>query len=396
MITIVHKNLVRPPAPDRSSPHSACQQPLGIAGLNRYIQPPPAPNPGPVSTPALMLISVLEKTPPEGHTGFETAPFRPPAWLRGGHLQTVAGKFLRPKGSVPLEPLRVPTPDGDFLDLEVGPEPTPASPIVVLLHGLEGSTRRRYMRQAMTALLASGIRPIGLNFRSCSGVPNLRARSYHSGETGDLGYVLETLGRRFPGRAFGALGFSLGGNVLLRYLGEVAASGSTRLAAAAAISVPYDLAAGARMLENGGMGRLYTRYFLRSLQAKARTKAALLRGVVDMARIRAARTLREFDEAATAPLHGFRDADDYYRQASSKSILDRVRVPTLLIHALDDPFLPADAVPVAAMEENPWILGSLTGHGGHVGFIRAGAPPWPPAFWAEAEAVRYLSRLLVG
>ncbi len=336
------------------------------------------------------------EVPPEGHAGFETAPFRPPAWLRGGHLQTLAGKFLRPKGTVALEPLRVLTPDGDFLDLEVGPEPTPASPIVVLLHGLEGSTRRRYMRQAMTVLLASGIRPIGMNFRSCSGIPNLRARFYHSGETGDLGYVLKTLERLFPGRAFGALGFSLGGNVLLRYLGEAEATGSARLDAAVAISVPYDLAAGARMLEGGGMGRLYTRYFLRSLQAKARAKTALLSGVVDIERIQAARTLRAFDEAATAPLHGFRDADDYYRQASSKSILGRVRVPTLLIHALDDPFLPPGAVPTAAMEENPWILGSLTGCGGHVGFIRAGAPRCPPAFWAEAEAVRYLVRLLAG
>ena len=323
------------------------------------------------------------KVPPARHAGFEPVPFRPPGWLRGGHLQTLAGKFLRPTGSIRVEPLRILTPDGDFLDLEVGPEPGPSSPIVLLLHGLEGSTRRAYMRQAMSALVSSGIRPVGMNFRSCSGVPNLRARFYHSGETGDFGYVLETLKRRFPGRSFGALGFSLGGNVLLRYLGQRGALASRLLTAAVSISVPYDLGEAARVLEIGGMGRLYTRYFLRSLQRKVRTKAPLLSGVVDVERILAARTLREYDEAATAPLHGFRDAEDYYRKASSKSILESVRVPAFLIHALDDPFLPADAVPIAAVEDNPWLLGSFTEHGGHVGFVPAGAPRRPPPFWAE-------------
>ena len=334
--------------------------------------------------------------PPRAHAGFRPASFTPPAWLRGGHAQTVAGKILRDDRAVTLERLRIRTPDGDFLDLEVGPEPAPCAPVVLLLHGLEGSTRRGYMRQAMLALLETGIRPVGMNFRACSGRPNLRPRFYHSGETDDLRQVLAMLRARMPGRAFGALGFSLGGNVLLRYLAETGPAGARSLEAAAAVSVPYDLAAAAEMLGGGGMGRLYTRYFLRSLRAKVRAKRALLEGAIDVERVLAARTLRDYDEAATAPLHGFRDAADYYRQASSGPVLGDVRVPTLLIHAADDPFLPAGAVPAAAVERNPWLLGAFTRQGGHVGFIPAGALIHRRRFWAEAEAARYLSRLLGG
>ena len=333
---------------------------------------------------------------PRPHAGFRPAPFTPPPWLRGGHAQTVAGKFLRAEAALALEPLRIRTPDGDFLDLEVGPEPVLRAPVVLLLHGLEGSTRRRYMRQAMLALIEAGVRPVGMNFRACSGTPNLRTRFYHSGETGDLRQVLATLRERMPGRVFGALGFSLGGNVLLRYLAETGTAAPGSLGAAVAVSVPYDLAAAAGMLGTGGMGRFYTRYFLKSLRAKVRAKRALLEGAIDVERVLAARTLRDYDEAATAPLHGFRDAADYYRQASSGPVLGDVRVPTLLIHAADDPFLPADAVPAAAVERNPWLLGAFNRRGGHVGFIPAGAPLRRRPFWAETEAARYLSRLLGG
>ncbi|MDE0081491.1 MAG: alpha/beta fold hydrolase [Gammaproteobacteria bacterium] len=334
--------------------------------------------------------------PPRPHAGFQPASFTPPPWLRGGHAQTVAGKFLRAAPALALEPLRVPTPDGDFLDLEVGPEPAPQAPVVLLLHGLEGSTRRGYMRQAMLALLEAGVRPVGMNFRACSGTPNLRPRFYHSGDTGDLRHVLATLRKRMHGRAFGAIGFSLGGNVLLRYLAEAGTAAPRSLGAAVAVSVPYDLAAAARMLEAGGMGRFYTRYFLKSLRAKVRAKRALLESAVDVERVLTARTLWDYDEAATAPLHGFRDAADYYKQVSSGPVLGDVRVPTLLIHAADDPFLPADAVPVAAVERNPWLLGAFTRRGGHVGFIPAGAVPRRQPFWAETEAAHYLSRLLGG
>ena len=332
-------------------------------------------------------------TPPQAHVEFRGRRFRAAPWLPGAHLQTLAGKVLRPKRELALESLRIDTPDGDFLDLELGPDPGDQAPFVLILHGLEGSTRRPYIRMAMSALTEAGMRAIGMNFRSCSGVPNRRARFYHSGETGDIGFVIEVLRSVFPGRPFGALGFSLGGNVLLRYLGEQRDDPPPLLLAAAAISVPYDLTEGSKMLESGWMGRVYTHYFLRSLQEKARAKRHLLREIVDFDRILESRTLREFDEAATAPLHGFQDAGEYYRMASSKPILTSIRVPTCLIHALDDPFLPARSVPREAVDLNPWLMGSFSPSGGHVGFVERGVP-WQPTFWAETEAVRYLGAVL--
>jgi predicted alpha/beta-fold hydrolase len=327
------------------------------------------------------------------HAGFRPRPFLPASWASGPHGQTLVARFLRPAVELAVRRERVTTPDGDFLDLDFAPEPRPGAPIVIVLHGLEGSTRRKYMRVAMRELGRHGLWAVGLNFRSCSGEPNLLPRFYHSGETGDLGFVLGVLGARFPGRRIGALGFSLGGNVLLRLLGERAASATGLLHGAAAISVPFDLAEGSKLLESTRMGRIYARYFLRSLQAKARVKEERLAGILDLERVLAARSLREFDEAATAPLHGFASAEIYYREASSGPHLEKVRVPTLLVHAFDDPFLPASAVPADAIARNPWLLGAIHPRGGHVGFLE-GSRPWRPAFWAESEAARYLGEVL--
>lgn len=325
---------------------------------------------------------------PDPHGSFELRPFEPAPWLPGPHLQTVAGKFLRPAVDPGLERLRIPTPDDDFLDLEIGPEPTPEAPVALVLHGLEGSTARPYMRVAMSRLFDRGIRPVGLNFRACSGIPNLRPRFYHSGETGDLAHVVELLQARFPDRPIGALGFSLGGNVLLKYLGEVGDGSPVR--AAAAVSVPFDLAAGSRFIESGLMGKVYTIYFIRSLRAKLRSKKAVLGDLLDLERALRARTLWEYDEAATAPLHGFPGAADYYRRSSSLGFLPGIRTPTLLLQAEDDPFLPPGSLPVAEVEANPHLLPGFTPRGGHVGFV-SGASPWKARFWAEDEAARYLA-----
>ncbi len=334
------------------------------------------------------------------------SPFRPAWWAPSAHLQTLAGKVLR-SGALPfpLETTTLETPDGDLLRLEVGPEPPtgrprspPAAddtaqdtPVALVLHGLEGSARRPYALRAYRALHDRGVRPVGLHFRSCGGVPNRVARFYHSGETDDLGRVLAWLGERFPGRPLGGVGFSLGGNVLLKHLGEAGAGSPLR--AAVAISVPFDLLAGARLLEKGPMGRIYTRYFLRSLLAKMEEKAALLDGELDLDAIRRARTLREFDDAATAPLHGFRDAAHYYEESSSAGFLDRIRRPVLVLHARDDPFLPEEALPERAMRENPWIVPVLPDRGGHVGFVE-GPVPWRARFWAEEESARFLAAAL--
>ena len=333
--------------------------------------------------------------PPSAHLAWEPAPFRAARWLRGPHFQTIGGRFLRPARGPALTRFRLETPDGDFLDLDQGEDPGGDSPVVLVLHGLEGSTHRGYMRMAMMELQNRGLLPIGMNFRSCSGEPNRMPRFYHSGETGDLELVLKHVAERFSGRPIGALGFSLGGNVLLRYLGERGTEVPESLRASAAISVPYDLTEGTRLLEERKMGRVYAGLFLRSLQRKAAAKRAMLRPLLDLDRIFAARTLREFDEAATAPLHGFPGAAEYYRLASSGPVLPRIRVPTLLLHALDDPFLPADAAPVAEVRRSPWLAGAFLPEGGHVGFIE-GDNPSRPGFWAEREAARYLAAVLRG
>jgi predicted alpha/beta-fold hydrolase len=331
---------------------------------------------------------------PAPHPTHAPRPFRPAWWLPGRHAQTIGGRLLRLGRSFPLRRERIETRDGDFLDLDFAPAPREGAPQVLLLHGLEGSARRGYALITYAELAAAGIQGVGLNFRSCSGEPNRLARLYHSGETGDLRFVLDHLAARFPGVRRGAIGFSLGGNVLLKLLGEEGEGAREWLEAAAAISVPYDLAAGADHLERSAMGRFYRRRFVRSLQRKIAAKRALLAGKVDLARALRARTFREFDDVATAPLHGFADAAEYYRLSSSARYLERVRVPTLLLHAEDDPFLPPHALPRDAIARNPHLVPVITPRGGHVGFI--GGPPWAPRFWAEAEAVRFLAARLAG
>lgn len=331
---------------------------------------------------------------PSPHLGFEPAPFRPALWLPGPHLQTVGAKLLRPNPPVVLRRERIRTPDDDFLDLDfvTGVSKVGDAPLVVILHGLEGSTARGYVRLAMAEMAARGLAVVGMNFRSCSGELNVQPRFYHSGETGDLAFVLETLRERWPGRPMGALGFSLGGNVLLKFLGEAAAAGQEPLTAAVAVSVPFDLLAGTGVLESSPMGRLYTHYFLRSLRRKTQGKAPLIRDRIDLDGVLRARTLRQYDEAATAPLHGFPGAEVYYRRSSSARFLEQIRTPTLLLQSDDDPFLPREALPTAAAERNPYLLAGFTSGGGHVGFVE-GPGPWRPTFWAEREAARYLQHV---
>lgn len=334
------------------------------------------------------LDVAAQSTPME--TPYDPAPFRVARWLRHPHAQTIGGRLLRKRHRVPLERERIETPDGDFVDLDCAPEPRPDEdgvPVVLLLHGLEGSARGGYAHLTYGELAARGMRGVGLNFRSCSGEPNRLPRFYHSGETDDLRFVLDWLADRFRGRPLAAVGFSLGGNALLKYLGEEGAA--ARLKAAVAVSVPYDLDAGERHLDKDPVSRFYVRHFLDRLRAKARQKEADLIGLCDVQAIARARSFREFDDAATAPLHGFTDAADYYARSSSLHFLAAIRRPTLLIHARDDPFLPAGALPRQAVAHSRWLDAAWTEKGGHVGFIAG--PPWRPEFWAESEAARYLS-----
>lgn len=342
----------------------------------------------------------------DGQAGF-APPFHPPWWLRSPHAQTIAGKFLRRDPGLELRRERIETPDGDFIDLDFAsfadsprPGPTPPggrtsgervpadAPTVLVLHGLEGSARRNYMLLTYRELLRLGLRPVGLNFRSCSGEPNRLPRFYHSGETDDLRLALDYLARHSPGGIRGAIGFSLGGNVLLKYLGEESDEARRRLDAAVAISVPFDLAAGAATLERGVMGRIYTEYFLRSLRAKIQAKLGIMPPGIDAAAALRARTLRAFDDAVTAPLHGFADAADYYHRSSSARYLEAIRVPTLLIHAEDDPFLPPPAIPRRVIAQNSYLTPAISRRGGHVGFLSG--TPRTPTYHAETTAAHFL------
>ncbi len=261
--------------------------------------------------------------------------------------------------------------------------------MVIVLHGLEGCSRSGYVVEACRQLLRSGIRPLALNFRGRSGVPNRRRRLYHSGETGDLAHVIRRVRARLDDEVrVGALGFSLGGNVLLKYLGERDAR-ETGLSAAAAVSVPFDLGASADHLERGG-GRIYARSLLRSLKRSLRRKARRMPDAYDLERAEAADTLRAFDDAVTAPVHGFRDAEEYYRLSSSGRYVSGIGVETVVIHARDDPFVPADSIPAGALESNPCLEPRLTHRGGHVGFLASDRLPGI-CFWAEEEAARFLA-----
>jgi hypothetical protein len=333
----------------------------------------------------------------QGRERFVPRPFEPAWWLPGPHAQTVAGRYVRPTTGVRYRRERIDTPDGDFVDLDFAtvpgsPRPAPAddAPLVLVVHGLEGSAESAYVLETCRALWDRGIRSVAMNFRSCSGEPNRLPRFYHAGDTGDIGFVLGLLAGRNPGVPLGAVGFSLGANVLLKYLGEQGSA--SRVRAAAAISIPFDLGAGADKLQSRWTGRLYTRIFIRSLQRKYREKGELMRDACDERLVFAARSFREFDDAATARLHGFAGVDDYYGSSSSHQFLSRIRVPALLVHAEDDPFVPAEAIPHATIAGNPCLTPAITPQGGHVGFIAG--PPWRPHFWAEAEAARFVEGVL--
>ncbi len=321
-------------------------------------------------------------------------PFRPSPWFPGPHVQTLGARLIRSRmGGVEFRRERLTLPDGDFLDLDWvtnadGHKTNSDSPLVVVVHGLEGSSLSGYSKELYRALGRKSIASVGMNFRSCSGEMNSLPRLYHSGETEDLSTVLANLRSRYPNRPVGAVGVSLGGNVLLKFLGETGECDNEPVTAAAAISVPFDLSVGADYVERG-FSKVYRWSLVGRLKKKVRAKADLLRNVINVEHTLASRTFREFDGASTAPLHGFLDAEDYYTRSSSAGYLEKIRVRTLLIQAFDDPFLPGNAVPTEIARKNPSIECSFTESGGHVGFVEG--PPWRPTFWAEQTAASFLA-----
>ncbi|MFP5245092.1 MAG: YheT family hydrolase [Thermoanaerobaculia bacterium] len=322
-----------------------------------------------------------------------TSEFAPAWFLPGPHLQTVWGRLARPRKLVQFHREVLETPDGDELVLDHLDAPSSSRFHFVLMHGLEGSSYSVYMQGVLAVIAKHGGAATAINFRSCARdphnilrmLPNRRPRFYHSGDTGDFDFVLRTLVARHPHQIFLAFGASLGGNVLLKWLGEHPSQ--TLVAAAATLSVPYDLGEGARLLEQSRAGRFYLARFLSTLKKKVAREDIV--PLIDSEAAQRARTFYEFDEVATAPLHGFTGADDYYTRSSSIHYVGRITTPALALNAEDDPFLPPSVLPRVKKAASSAVDFRTTVYGGHVGFI-SGDAPWRCRYWAEELVVQWL------
>jgi len=304
--------------------------------------------------------------------------YRSPPWLPGAHLQTIAPAKLLQLPQVGYRRERWETPDGDFIDVDfAAPEPSPATaPVLVLFHGLEGSSDSHYARSLMRAAADRGWRGLVVHFRGCSGEPNRLPRAYHSGDSDEGDWILRHAHAHWPLAPLYAVGVSLGGNMLAKWLGERGMEAGF-VTAAASVGSPLDLAEGGAALGRG-FNKVYTRMFLSTLKRKALGKIARFPGTASADAVRASRDLYEFDNAYTAPVHGFRDTDDYWSRASGKPWLAAVAVPHLVLNARNDPFVPASSLP-RPQEVSRFVVLEQPAHGGHIGFgSPRGEPGWLP------------------
>jgi uncharacterized protein len=305
--------------------------------------------------------------------GVVQSTYRPPWWLPGGHLQTIYARFLNCSSDLRLRRERWETPDNDFIDLDWLDARADSANLVVLFHGLEGCSSSHYARSLMDHARRLGWRGVVAHFRGCSGEHNRLARAYHSGDSSEIDWILRRIKEKNPRLKIYAVGVSLGGNVLLKWLGEQGDRAFEMVEKAAAVSVPVDLAAAAGVLDRGCRKLIYTRHFLKTLKQKTLDKIVQHELKIDLHQVRAASTFRQIDHLFTAPVHGFESAEDYWSKASSKPWLSHIRVLTLLINARNDPFLPAVALPDAA-EVSPAVSLEYPDCGGHVGFVSGRFP----------------------
>ena len=326
--------------------------------------------------------------------------FRPHPWFANAHVQTILPTF-RPMPEQPLRIERRELPDGDFVDLGwcVGPDdsrghgPLPqgarlqGQPLAILLHGLSGGFDSKYARGLAQRLLALGWRAVILQFRGAGPEPNRLPRSYHHGDTEDLRELVQLLRQREPDTPLFAVGWSLGGNVLLKYLGEEGER--TPLSAAVAVCAPFQLRPCAEKLRTG-FSRIYQYHLLTELKRMIRRKAGVLPPTIDLAEIARAKDFFEFDDRATALINGFRDAEDYYARAACGGYLGGIARPTLEIHAKDDPFMTPEIIPDAS-HLPPCVTVEVCERGGHVGFVAAG-PRLRPAWWLEQRIPEFLEQ----
>ncbi len=309
--------------------------------------------------------------------------FRPPLFLRNGHLQTILGALLPRRFRNEVLAERLELPDGDFLDLDW--VKAGHRRLAVISHGLEGSSKNRDIRGLSAALNKAGWDTLAWNFRGCSGELNRCLRFYHSGETGDLSAVLSHAAGSYSSLAL--VGFSLGGNMILKYLGE----GNVHpfVHAGVAISAPVDLASSARALDRRPGNQIYLRRFMKSLAAKVEAKAKRFPTEIDATGVRDVRSFSIFDDRYTARIHGFRDAEDYWSQSSAIGYLNRISIPTLLLNAKDDPFLSLESFPYKEGRQNPCLSLETPNSGGHLGFLDA------QGFWIERRIPEFLNQFVL-
>ncbi|HRQ05508.1 MAG TPA: alpha/beta fold hydrolase [Nitrosomonas halophila] len=317
-------------------------------------------------------------------------PYTAPKWLPGGNAQTIYPYFLNTNPAISYRRERWELDDGDFIDID-WLDGRANKPLVVLLHGLEGSSRSHYALSIMHVLQTLNWRGAVVHFRGCSGSPNRLPRAYHAGDSAEIDGIL----RRMTGHDSAVsqhppcyvVGVSLGGNALLKWLGEQGMQANKLIAGAVAVSVPLDLAAAGKALD-AGFNRIYTQHFLVSLKRKVLDKHKRFPGLLDVQAVAACKTLYEFDNLVTAPLHGFRNTDDYWRKSSSKPWLGQIRVPTLLLNACNDPFLPAHVLPGQA-DVSSCVTLDFPAQGGHVGFMHGAFPG--KLEWLPQRIMRFLS-----
>ncbi len=313
----------------------------------------------------------------------KTKPYVAPSWLPNGHTQTIYPFLIKPKKKIIYQRERWELDDGDFVDID-WMDGTNDAPLVVLFHGLEGGSNSHYAFSIMSALQEVGWRGVVIHFRGCSGLPNRLPRAYHAGDSAEINWMLQRI-KQHPSvlntcAHIYTIGVSLGGNALLKWLGEQAEKAHEIVTAAAVISVPLDLAAAGAALD-AGFNQVYTRHFLSTLKYKAMEKIERYPGLLDAKAISTCSTLYQFDNLVTAPLHGFRNTDEYWEKSSSKPWLRHIKVPTLLINARNDPFMPASALPTQK-EVSSAVTLDFSAEGGHAGFMHAPFPgklTWLPS-----------------
>ena len=314
-----------------------------------------------------------------------TSAYLPPRWLRGAHVATILPTFFPAPPALWTQHERLELPDGDFLDLAWLRAPDKKTqPLAILSHGLEGSLNAPYIRHLARTLAANGWDVLAWNYRSCGGQPNRLLRSYHSGESGDLRTLVNHAALTYPDIAL--IGFSLGGNITLKYAGEAPPHPAVR--AAIGISAPVDLASCAHALDHRRGNRLYLHRFLKTLLAKAAAKAGQFPGTINPGILPNIRTIRAFDDAITAPLHGFASAEDYWAGASALPVLSNLSIPALLLNALNDPLLDTPCFPETLAKNHQHFHLEAPTHGGHVGFPD---PHHSWAGWHERRILQFLN-----